>query len=275
MKIAYFGYDALCDCLFALERAGCEIAEIFTCPTDNRFEFNHKIMEYARRKQIPCCAAPVRSEDLLRLSRIGCRAAFCAGYFYKIPVSEGSLPIANVHPSLLPEGRGAWPVPVQILRQMDRGGVTLHKVAASWDCGDILLQKSFSIAPDDNLETVMQKVNEIAAALCPHAAHHFDAVWGQAVPQEKGSYWACPQKDDYTITPLTPPEEIDCILRAFYGFDCYLKDGECEQEIVRGQFVPQSHQMPFGSTFSLEDGGLGYWVQGGRIETPPNAGEVL
>lgn len=217
MKIAYFGYDALCDCLFALERAGCEIAEIFTCPTDNRFEFNHKIMEYARRKQIPCCAAPVRSEDLLRLSRIGCRAAFCAGYFYKIPVSEGSLPIVNVHPSLLPEGRGAWPVPVQILRQMDHGGVTLHKVAASWDRGDILLQKSFSIAP----------------------------------------------------------EEIDRILRAFYGFDCYLKDGEREQEIVRGQFVPQSHQMPFGSTFSLENGGIGYWVQGGRIETPPNAGEVL
>ena len=275
MKIAYLGYDILCECLFALEKAGCEIMEVFTCPTDNVFEFNHRICEYAHRRGIPCTVDPISLADLLRLSNAGCQAIFCAGYFYKIPVTGCDLPMVNVHPALLPDGRGAWPMPVQILRQMPQGGVTLHKVAEQWDAGDILLQKAFPIAPGDDLEVVTGKVIRVAAELCTYMALHFEEVWKQATPQGTGSYWPCPQKEDYTITPETSPEKIDRILRAFYGFDCYLKDSNREIQIVRGRFFPQPHQMPFGQSFPLANGGTGYWVQGGRIETPARIAEVL
>lgn len=45
-----------------------------------------------------------------------------------------------------------------------------------------------------------------------------------------------------TVTSQTSPKEIDGILRAFYGFDCYLKDNTQEQQIIRGRFYPQEHQ---------------------------------
>lgn len=275
MKIAYLGYDILFECLLALEGAGCEVMEAFTCPTDNVFEFNHRICEYSHRRGIPCTVNPISLADLHRLSNAGCRAVFCAGYFYKIPVADSPLPMVNVHPALLPEGRGAWPMPVQILRGMDRGGVTLHKIAEQWDAGDILLQKAFPIAPTDDLELVTQKVNRVATELCTRMALHFDEIWGQAVPQGPGTYWPCPQKEDCTITPQTSPAETERILRAFYGFDCYLKDAAREQQIIRGRFYPQPHRMPFGQSFPLENGGTGYWVQGGRVETPPKDGVVL
>ena len=49
MKIAYLGYDVLYPCLLALESAGCTVMELFTCKTDNVYEFNTK--EYRKERE--------------------------------------------------------------------------------------------------------------------------------------------------------------------------------------------------------------------------------
>lgn len=266
MKIAYIGYDVLADCLFALEQAGCTVLEVFTCPTDNRFEFNRRVRAFAARRALACTMDPIGPRDFDRLCAAGCQAVFCAGYFYKIPV-DPRLPIVNVHPSLLPVGRGAWPMPVQILRGMKQGGVTLHKMTSDWDAGDILLQKAFPIAPDDDLERVTDKVCRVAAELCGQMAADFSALWRSAVPQGPGEYWPNPRKPDYTITPDTDPAQTDRILRAFYGFDCYLKDGRAERMIVRGRFHFLTHHRAFADAEQTECG-VRYYVNGGVIDVP-------
>ncbi|BFJ84808.1 hypothetical protein Ruko_12250 [Ruthenibacterium sp. TH_2024_36131] len=272
MKIAYLGYDVLFDCLSALEQAGCSVLEIFTCPTDNRFEFNTRIRAFAADRAIPCTLRPIATQDLRRLRKAGCQAVFCAGYFFKVPVDD-QLPVVNVHPSLLPQGRGAWPMPVQILRGMTSGGVTLHKMTAEWDAGDILLQQSFPIRPADDLETVTANVCRVAAGLCTQAIARFDELFRNAVPQGNGEYWPCPRKADYTITEQTTPEQADRILRAFYGFDCYLKTAETEHMIVRGRFSKMTHDRPFGDVERTERG-MRYYVNGGVI-CAPNREEPL
>lgn len=266
MKIAYLGYDVLYDCLPALERAGCTIVEIFTCPTDNRFEFNSRIRAFAKKRNIPCSLRAISPQDLCRLREDGCRAVFCAGYFFKVPVDD-RIAMVNIHPSLLPQGRGAWPMPVQILRGMAYGGVTLHKMTAEWDAGDILLQQSFPIEPDDDLETVTAKVCSTASELCVQAAAQFDALFRSARPQGEGEYWPCPQKADCTITEQTVPEQIDRILRAFYGFDCYLRTAETEHMIVRGRFSSQVHSRRFGDVEETAQEMI-YYVNGGVIRAP-------
>lgn len=270
MKIAYLGYDVLYDCLPALEQAGGRIVEVFTCPVDNRFEFNSRVRTFAERRGIPCSLGAISLQDLRRLREKGCRAVFCAGYFFKVPI-DSRIAMVNVHPSLLPQGRGAWPIPVQILRGMSWGGVTLHKMTDEWDAGDILLQQSFPIEPDDDLETATEKAGRTAAGLCAQAVAGFDTLFRTARPQGEGEYWPCPQKADYTITEQTGPEQTDRILRAFYGFDCYLKTAGTERMMVRGRFLPQAHSRAFGDAEETEQG-MRYYVNGGVICVPGREG---
>lgn len=272
MKIAYAGYDVLSDCLFALEQAGARVMAVYTCPTDGRFEHNDRVRAFAAERGLPCRDTPLTPADLAGLRAAGCQALFSAGYYYRIPV-DPALPGVNVHPALLPRGRGAWPWPVQILRGDTRGGVTLHKLAPQWDAGDILLQQDFALDPREDLATLTAKSNAVAAALCRRMVEHFGDLWDRAVPQGPGSYWPCPQKPDYTITPATTPRQTDRILRAFYGFDCYLQTPDAEYQLVGGRFVPLAHTRPFGTRESTP-AGVRYFVNGGVIVLPPEGNRL-
>lgn len=265
MKIAYLGYDALYPCLLALESAGCTVMEVFTCDTDNVYEFNAKVTAFARTRNLPCNIKRITLADIHRLKGRGCQVIFCAGYFHKVPIDH-SLPIVNIHPSLLPVGRGAWPMPVVLLRGMTQSGVTLHKMENELDAGDILIQQAFPVTQKDNLETMTKTICEIAVQLCIRVTRQFEYYWNHAVPQGAYEYWECPQKSDYTITLNTTPEETERILRAFYGFDCYLQlDENSEICIVRGEFFPLQHSMPFGYPVVLGPSRKGYAVSGGIV----------
>ena len=68
------------------------------------------------------------------------------------------VPVLNVHPSLLPEFRG-----LNAQRQaIDSGatvtGATVHRVDAGMDTGDILLQESLSIEPDESAEALAARL---------------------------------------------------------------------------------------------------------------------
>ncbi len=263
MKIAYLGYDLLYPCLVALEKSGCEVLEVFTCKTDQEFEFNDKVTAFARERGLPLHLEKITQEDIRRLKAAGCEAIFCGGYFHRVPIDH-TLPIVNVHPAMLPIGRGAWPMPLWILRGMDEGGVTLHKMEADFDTGDILVQKPFPLTDTDDLETVTEKICRVGGELCAAVAKDFETYWKNARPQGEGEYWACPGKGDATVTPETPPETTERIFRAFYGFDCYLSARQGEICIVGGRFVPCDHHLPFG-TETVLDGQKAYAVKGGLI----------
>ena len=127
MKIAYIGIDLFYPAIEALESLGCEILEIFTCETDNVTEFNVKITDFADKRNIPCKTSRITRDDIARLLKNGCEMAVCGGYYFKIP-ADTDLPIVNIHPSLLPVGRGSWPMALSILQGDKKSGVTM------WEC---------------------------------------------------------------------------------------------------------------------------------------------
>lgn len=57
----------------------------------------------------------------------------------------GPRPALNLHPSLLPEYRGIYPLLWQFYHQETRGGWTVHRVDEGLDTGPILAQKAFPI----------------------------------------------------------------------------------------------------------------------------------
>lgn len=258
MKVAFAGFDLLDIVLDTLEET-CEIMEIFTCPVDPEFESNRHIRETAERLGIPCSQKPVKREDLTRLKEGCCDLFVSAGYYYRIPVEEG-LRMVNIHPSLLPDGRGAWPMPVMLLSGMKEGGVTAHKLTEAFDQGDILLQERFPIEEQDTLEDVTRKIRRRLPAMIRRLTEDLDAVYQAAVPQTGGSYWKCPLEEEYPISPRMTAEEADRILRAFYGFGCIYQKGEEKWQLVRGRAASERQKKP-----EAEDAGTGFPLRDGWI----------
>ncbi len=234
MKIAYIGIDLFFNALESLENLGCEIGEIFTCKTDNITEFNLKICHYASSHNIPCKLTRITVDDIERLKKEGYAFAVCAGYYFKIPVCTG-FPIVNIHPSLLPVGRGSWPMPQTILKGMKKSGVTIHKIAEGFDTGDILLQREFELTDDETLVSFMDKVYALIPPMMKELTNNFNELYSGATPQGEGDYWDAPTDEDMTVTEDMTAATADRILRAFLGYECIYKGKGKNCKIIGGR----------------------------------------
>ncbi len=94
----------------------------------------------------------------------------------------------NVHTSLLPKYRGAAPIQWAILNDEPETGVTIMKMDAGLDTGDILTQQRTPINPDDTAETLHQRLGEIGAKLLVHTIPEY--VSGKVTPQPQPAYQA-------------------------------------------------------------------------------------
>ena len=249
MKFAYAGFDLMAPALAAL----CEnntLLKLFTCPVDGVSETNNEVIALADAACAPYTLSRITREDIDTLVDGGCELLISAGYYYRIPV-DCRLRMVNIHPSLLPYGRGAWPMPLAILDRLSESGVTVHKTEESFDTGDILMQERFPLAPDEHLDSLMQKVNALLPAMMRRLTADFDSLWMNAVPQGEGVYLEEPDLRDYVLTPDSSAEYADRVLRAFYGFPVYYARGGQRTAILRGRAVTGDRK---GRNYPLSDG---------------------
>ena len=243
MKIAYFGIDLFSACLEVCIDEGFEVAKIFTFSNDP-YDSVEKITQIAKKHNIPLATQKVTKEDISDLEKSGVEMMIVAGYAAKIPLSDKILQI-NIHPSLLPVGRGAWPMPVNILKGVP-SGVTLHKLAAGFDTGDIISQKEIPLAKNENLETLTDKVTKEAPLLLREFLTDPIRLFEGAKPQGEGEYWQEPDDLDRTVLSSDTAEKADLILRAVWGYGVIYK-GETECEILDGEVSetgPESEFLP-------------------------------
>ena len=71
----------------------------------------------------------------------------------------------NVHPALLPRHRGPDPLFWTFQAVDDQSGVTLHALSPQYDAGDILLQATTPIGPDESLPSLERRLAQIGAGL--------------------------------------------------------------------------------------------------------------
>lgn len=248
MKIAYIGIDLMIPVLKMLVEYGCDVVEIFTCKTDNFTEFNTEIIKYAINHGIPYTDERITENDFERLKNKGCEAVICAGYYYKIPVCD-VMPIVNVHPSYLPYGRGSWPMPYYILEGKKRGGISVHKIVEGFDEGDILFRREFVLTKEDNLETYMIKAFDTIKGDLEKLSTDFIQCYNNAFPQENsGCYLKAPTKDMCTVDAETDIDTADRIFRAFYGYECYYRDGDNIYMMLKPRVVSDNDYKRNGNT---------------------------
>ena len=71
----------------------------------------------------------------------------------------------NIHPSLLPEYRGASPMQQAIADGKKKSGITVQKIVLEVDSGDVLDTVNFDINDDDDIVSVEKLVSELASEL--------------------------------------------------------------------------------------------------------------
>lgn len=71
----------------------------------------------------------------------------------------------NVHPSLLPEYRGAAPIHHAVLDGKKETGVSIMRVIKEMDAGAVFLQKKFLISDFENSVTLSEKLAELGGTL--------------------------------------------------------------------------------------------------------------
>ncbi len=75
----------------------------------------------------------------------------------------------NIHPSLLPEYRGAAPIQRALLDGHDSTGVTVFRLAKAMDAGDILEQKRVDVLENDNASGLYMKLAETGCEVAEKA----------------------------------------------------------------------------------------------------------
>lgn len=90
----------------------------------------------------------------------------------------------NVHPSLLPRYRGAAPINWALIRGETRTGVTIIRMDAGVDSGDILLQEETPIGPEDNFDSLHDRLAEQGARLLLKAVEGLVSGAAERRPQD-------------------------------------------------------------------------------------------
>ena len=71
----------------------------------------------------------------------------------------------NIHPSLLPEYRGAAPIQRALLDGKNSAGVTVFRLVQKMDAGEILAQSKIDINPSENASDLYSRLSEIGCRL--------------------------------------------------------------------------------------------------------------
>jgi methionyl-tRNA formyltransferase len=176
LRVIFMGTAALsCDSLRALiESPGFQVVAVVTQPDRPKGRElklqPSPVKALALQANLPVLQPErVRDEAFLRiLGDLRPDLIAVAAYGQILPQSLLDLPrfgCLNVHTSLLPRYRGAAPIQWSILNDDAETGVTIMKMDAGLDTGDILTQVKTPIHPEDNSETLHDRLARLGAEL--------------------------------------------------------------------------------------------------------------
>ena len=199
MKIMFMGTpDFAVECLKSLYNAGHDICSVITTPDKPRGR-GHKmcptpVCDYAQSLGInvykPLNLKKDNFEGILlneapELIVVVAYGRILPPYVLEYP-EYGCI---NVHASLLPKYRGAAPIQRSVIDGEKITGVTTMYMAEGLDTGDMLLKSEVEILPDDNFETVHDKLASLGADLIVETLIKLQK--GEIVPEKQDDSLSC------------------------------------------------------------------------------------
>ncbi len=162
---------------------------------------------------------PTGDEFLARIRAFAPDVGVVVAYGHILPPQLLALPrrgMINVHPSLLPELRGAAPVEWAILNGLKQTGVTIMQMEAGLDSGPILLQIPHDIDPEVTGGELSGHLSEMGAQALVEALALLEAeqLKSRAQDHTRATYAPKLTRGTARIRWTDPAERVGCLIRA-------------------------------------------------------------
>lgn len=174
MKVVFMGTpDFAVSSLNAICQAGYNVVGVVTVPdrqTGRGLKVTYSpVKQYALDHQLPLLQPEkLRDEQFQATLKSWDADIFVVVAFRMLPQSVWAMPSMgtfNLHASLLPQYRGAAPINWAIINGEQETGVTTFMLNERIDEGGILLQRTTPITPDDNAETLHDRLASMGSQL--------------------------------------------------------------------------------------------------------------
>lgn len=123
----------------------------------------------------------------------------------------------NVHASLLPRWRGAAPIQWALAEGDRETGVTIMRMDAGLDTGDILLQRTLAIGPAETSSALHDRLSALGASALVEALPAFGE--GRLVPVRqdgaRATHARILEKEDGRLDFALPADRLGCRIRGF------------------------------------------------------------
>ncbi len=178
--------------LDALVKAGYPVVAVVTAPDKPAGRGMHlqqsAVKKYAVEHDIPVLQPEkLKNEAFLETLRSYHAALQVVVAFRMLPEVVWNMPpmgTVNVHGSLLPQYRGAAPINWAIINGEKETGVTTFKLKHEIDTGDMLMQQSLPVFPDETAGELHDRMKEAGAELLVKTLDGLVNGTLQPVPQQ-------------------------------------------------------------------------------------------
>jgi len=196
VRVVFFGTPEFAvPSLEALLGEGFDVAAVVTRPDKSQGRSRSTLVPSpvkaaALEEDVPVLQpeGPSTPEFLEEIRRLAPDAGVVVAYGHLLKPELLAIPkrgMVNVHPSLLPELRGAAPVEWAILRGLENTGVTIMQMTAGLDSGPILLQLPHRVPNDVTGGELSVHLAEMGAQALVEALALMEQDMLRPVPQEE------------------------------------------------------------------------------------------
>ena len=164
----------------------------------------------------------------------------------------------NIHPSDLPQFRGAAPLHATILAGLEQSAVCLMLMEVGLDCGPVLSRAPYAVPADATVAALERITAPLAAGLFTQAyaqALERNLSW-TAQSTEDASYISKIKKQDGQITLTMSAKDIERRCRAYAGWPGTYFETADGPLFLRQCRVGEPVSAPAGQIVSLSDGAV-------------------
>lgn len=181
------------------------------------------VKEYALSRSIPVEQPRTlrTEEEAAKLKKYRPDLLIVVAYGQILPQNILDIPTygaVNIHASLLPKYRGSSPIQTAILNGDTETGITIMKLNAGMDTGDILLQKKVSIPPSMTGGGLFDYLSHVGSRELLSFMAQFPSIMekGRKQDDSKASYTHKLTKEMGEIDWTQPASCIDRLIRGLY-----------------------------------------------------------
>ena len=175
----------------------------------------------------------------------------------------------NVHSSLLPRYRGAAPINWAILDGEAETGVSIMYMAKELDAGDVIVQKTTPIGPEEDALSLTVRLAELGAQALAETVEALEKGTAVRAPQDgsKMTYVSMRSREMSPIDWSRAAHEISCQVRGLIPWPCATTDvihGEV-MKLYRVQETGQDTTARPGTILAAGKAGIDIACGDGRV----------